>query len=74
MFRVVKRDGKVSEFDVKKISEAIRKAFDACGRQYADSILDRSLCEDLTVGKNRPIGKVPEAPVVQIDRAGEIAV
>ena len=40
MFRVVKRDGKVSEFDVKKISEAIRKAFDACGRQYADSILD----------------------------------
>ncbi|MBR3345996.1 MAG: hypothetical protein IKG37_02830, partial [Solobacterium sp.] len=31
MFRVVKRDGKVSEFDVKKISEAIRKAFDACG-------------------------------------------
>ncbi len=40
MFKVVKRDGKVSEFDVRKISEAIRKAFDACGRNYADSVLD----------------------------------
>ncbi|MBO7703310.1 MAG: ribonucleoside triphosphate reductase [Solobacterium sp.] len=40
MYRVVKRDGKISEFDVKKISEAIRKAFDACGRQYHDSVLD----------------------------------
>ena len=40
MFKVVKRDGSVTEFDVKKISNAIRKAFDACGRQYADSVLD----------------------------------
>ena len=40
MFKVVKRDGSVTEFDVKKISAAIRKAFDACGRQYADSVLD----------------------------------
>ncbi|MBQ9328520.1 MAG: ribonucleoside triphosphate reductase [Solobacterium sp.] len=40
MFRVVKRDGNVSEFDVKKISAAIQKAFDAVGRQYAESIID----------------------------------
>ena len=40
MFRVLKRDGSITDFDVRKISGAIRKAFDACGRQYADSILD----------------------------------
>ena len=40
MYRVVKRDGNVSEFDVKKISAAIRKAFDACERQYHDSVID----------------------------------
>ncbi len=40
MYRVVKRDGSVSEFDVKKISAAIKKAFDACDRNYHDSVLD----------------------------------
>lgn len=40
MYRVLKRDGKIADFDVKKISAAIRKAFDACGREYNDSILD----------------------------------
>ena len=40
MYRVLKRDGKIADFDVKKISAAIRKAFEACGREYNDSILD----------------------------------
>ena len=40
MYRVVKRDGTISEFDVKKISAAIQKAFDACERNYHDSVLD----------------------------------
>ena len=40
MYRVVKRDGKIADFDVNKISAAIRKAFDACGRQYNPSIID----------------------------------
>ena len=40
MYRVVKRDGSISEFDVKKISAAIQKAFDACERNYHDSVLD----------------------------------
>ncbi|MCH4207654.1 MAG: ribonucleoside triphosphate reductase [Solobacterium sp.] len=40
MYQVIKRDGKKAEFNVNKISDAIRKAFDACNRQYNDSIID----------------------------------
>jgi anaerobic ribonucleoside-triphosphate reductase len=40
MYRVIKRDGKIADFDVKKIRNAVQKAFDACGRNYNDSILD----------------------------------
>ena len=40
MYRVAKRDGKVTGFNISKISDAIKKAFDACGRQYNDNIID----------------------------------
>ena len=40
MFHVTKRDGKIAEFDISKISEALKKAFDACNRQYNDNIID----------------------------------
>ncbi|MBO4562519.1 MAG: ribonucleoside triphosphate reductase, partial [Clostridia bacterium] len=40
MYRVVKRDGKLAEFDIKKISAALTKAFDACNKQYHPSIID----------------------------------
>jgi len=40
MYRVKKRDGNVVDFNVQKISDAIRKAFDACRRQYNDSVID----------------------------------
>ncbi len=40
MYRVTKRDGKVAEFDISKISQAIKKAFEACDRQYNDNIID----------------------------------
>ncbi len=40
MYRVNKRDGKVAEFDISKISAAIKKAFEACERQYNDNIID----------------------------------
>ncbi len=40
MYRVNKRDGKIVEFDIAKISEAIKKAFEACERQYNDNIVD----------------------------------
>ena len=40
MFNVIKRDGKIAEFDIKKISAAIGKAFEAQGKQTHPSILD----------------------------------
>ncbi|MCT4542560.1 MAG: ribonucleoside triphosphate reductase [Vallitalea sp.] len=40
MFEVIKRDGKVSKFDLVKIKEAITKAFIATDKKYTDEILD----------------------------------
>lgn len=40
MYQVVKRDGKQTAFDISKISQAIRKAFDAQSKQYNDDIID----------------------------------
>ena len=40
MYRVNKRDGKVVEFDISKISQAIKQAFEACERQFNDNIID----------------------------------
>ncbi len=40
MYNVVKRDGKLTGFDLTKISDAIKQAFDACSRQYNDDIID----------------------------------
>lgn len=40
MYKVIKRDGKEKEFDIKKISEAITLAFDAEKRQYHPSVID----------------------------------
>ena len=40
MYRVVKRDGKIAEFDIRKISAALTKAFDALQKQYHPSIID----------------------------------
>jgi len=40
MFHVTKRDGKIADYDISKISSALKKAFDACGRQYNDNIID----------------------------------
>ena len=34
MYQVIKRDGKISEFDIQKIAAAITKAFDALQKQY----------------------------------------
>ena len=40
MYRVIKRDGSVVDFDLSKITRAIQKAFDACERGYTQSVLD----------------------------------
>ena len=40
MYQVVKRDGKIVDFDLTKISAAITKAFEAQNRQYTPSIIE----------------------------------
>ena len=40
MYNVVKRDGKIASFDLKKIADAITQAFDACNKQYNPDIID----------------------------------
>ena len=40
MYRVVKRDGKVVDFKIEKISAAIEKAFEAQGRNYVPGVID----------------------------------
>ena len=40
MYSVSKRDGAVVDFDIKKISSAIKKAFDASKTEYNDDIID----------------------------------
>ena len=40
MYRVTKRDGSTADFNITKISDAIKKAFEACTRQYNDNIID----------------------------------
>ena len=40
MYKVVKRDGKIVDFDISKIAVAITKAFDALEKQYTPSVID----------------------------------
>ncbi len=40
MYQVIKRDGKVVEFDITKIAEAIKKAFDATNTDFNESVID----------------------------------
>lgn len=40
MFQVVKRDGKIAEFRLDKIAEAVKKAFDATENEYSSDMLD----------------------------------
>ncbi len=40
MYQVRKRDGKIAEFNLSKISEAIRKAFEAQEKNYNQDIID----------------------------------
>ncbi len=40
MYQVIKRDGSVADFDIVKISEAIKKAFESQEKQYHPSTID----------------------------------
>ena len=40
MYQVIKRNGKITDFDISKISVAIKKAFEAVNQDYHDSVID----------------------------------
>lgn len=40
MYQVIKRDGKITDFDLNKVSVAITKAFEAQNKQYVPAIID----------------------------------
>lgn len=40
MYQVIKRDGKITDFDLNKVSIAITKAFEAQNKQYVPAIID----------------------------------
>ena len=40
MYQVMKRDGKLAEFDITKIADAIEKAFEAQNKPYNRSTVD----------------------------------
>ena len=40
MYQVIKRDGTIAEFDIKKIATAVTKAFEAKEKQYHPSVID----------------------------------
>ena len=40
MFKVVKRDGELVDFDIQKISNALTKAFESSGRNFHPSVID----------------------------------
>ena len=40
MYNVVKRDGKLVSFDIQKISDAIKQAFEACQKAYNQDVID----------------------------------
>ena len=40
MYQIIKRDGKIVDFDIVKIANAMKKAFDATNTDYTDNIID----------------------------------
>jgi ribonucleoside-triphosphate reductase len=40
MYRVVKRDGRIVDFDIIKIASAMKKAFEATATNYTESVID----------------------------------
>ena len=40
MYRVQKRDGNIVDFDIIKIANAIKQAFESCEKDYNDSVID----------------------------------
>ena len=49
MYQVVKRDGTVVDFDITKIANAIKKAFEATETDYNDRPLKEQVIETIIV-------------------------
>ena len=71
MYQVIKRDGKVSGFDIIKIAEAIKKAFEACGKQYKVTKGDVVFFEKLDAEEGK---KVTFDKVVLVSEDGKVQV
>ena len=57
MYEVQKRDGKIAEFDIAKISSAISKAFDALEKQYHPSTIDQMCIRDRQLAASQPASR-----------------
>ena len=68
MYQVIKRDGQIAEFDIKKIAVAITKAFDAVQKQYHPSIIDMLALK--VTADFEP--KIKDGKVAGMGAAGEI--
>ena len=51
MYQVTKRDGEITEFNLTKISEAIRKAFEAREKEYNQDIIDLLALKVTEIGR-----------------------
>ena len=40
MYKIIKRDGQIADFDIAKIASAMKKAFEATNTEYTDNIID----------------------------------
>ena len=40
MYQIVKRDGKIVDFDISKIAKAMKKAFEATETDYTENLID----------------------------------
>ncbi|MCR4688421.1 MAG: ribonucleoside triphosphate reductase [Saccharofermentans sp.] len=76
MYQIVKRDGKVVEFDLGKISGAIEKAFKAQKREYNTQIIDMlalnavSDCEKNAVDGKVDVETIQDSVEVTLQRMG----
>ncbi len=76
MFQIIKRDGKVVDFDLSKISGAIEKAFVAQKREYNNQIIDMlalnavSDCEKKAVDGKVDVESIQDSVEATLQRMG----
>lgn len=76
MYKVIKRDGKIVDFNIDKISTAIKKAFEAVGKQYHKDVIDimslkvTSGFENYIVDELIPVEKIQDLVEITLISAG----